>query len=542
SCVATAMAQVMKYWNFPTTGMGIHTSTNTTYGTLTADFGHTSYPWDKMAATNPATTDTNIALLMYHCGVALNMKYGINESLAGTLGFINDYYFQQGNTDVPTALNNFFKYDSAQGYYRDSCTEAAWITMLKAELDLSRPIVYAGTSASGSGHAFICDGYDNSNNFHMNWGWGGTADGYFALSALNPGSLGVGGGTGGYNTRQRAIMHIIPGDTSTMLYNLQLNSNLSISDTIIKSKSPFTISVQVANIGEGDFNGSFAIALYDSLYHFACYLGEKNNQYIPSMGQDTLLFSMERNYSKYVHSYIAVLHYKSGSLFWKPIDKGLYTNAVKFTIIPQDSAPDMYLSSKMTITPTTVYKDSAFSITAQYSNRGTLPFIGKYAMAVFDSNNQNMGFVGDTNNAYLTNGYSIIKTFTTKGMNLDYGNYYAVAMCKATTDTAWQKLKTMENSYSNYLPFTVKHDVNIVEHNFDAVSISPNPTQGKIFLKRDFDGEAVVKVIDITGRVLSQQTIFTKNFEIDLHAYANGTYIVSIIDGHHIINKKVVKN
>ncbi len=656
-CVATAMAQVMKYWNFPATGMGTHTSTDTTYGILTADFGHTSYAWDKMAVTNPATTDTNIALLMYHCGVALNMDYGTTGSSAYT--YLNDYWIQRGYIDVPTALNNFFKYDSVQGYHRDSCTEAAWIAMLKAELDLSRPIVYAGTSNSGSGHAFVCDGYDNSNNFHMNWGWHGTSDGYFALSALNPGSLGVGGGSGGYNTNQRAVLHIVPSDTTIKLYNLQLNSNLSISDTVIKYKSPFSLSVQVANIGEGDFNGSFAVAIYDSLDRFVCYLEEKINQYIPSMGQDTLLFSTEGNDDLYVRSYTAILYYKSGSFVWKPIDGGLYTNSVKFAIIPKDPAPAMYLRSDMTISPTVVYKDSAFSITAQYINRGTLPFSGSYAVAVYDSNYQNVGFVAVKNNVSLQNGYYTNQTFTTKGMSLDSGNYYAVAMYKDSTDTAWQELKKFGATSPYYLPFTVKQvfpimrlysnitispsmvivstpftvkanianfgtspfvgklraeivdeegqeielvqeksisglgkntytsctftsngislpvgtyymtiqsqsengewtmvengnytnpvafevhdDVSVAENTFDEVSLSPNPTQGKISLRRDSDGEAVVKVIDIMGRVLSQQTISTKNFEIDLQSYANGTYIVSIVDCDHIINKKVVK-
>ena len=96
-------------------------------------------------------------------------------------------------------------------------------------------------------------------------------------------------------------------------------------------------------------------------------------------------------------------------------------------------------------------------------------------------------------------------------------------------------------SYTNPVAFEVHDDVSVAENTFDEVSLSPNPTQGKISLRRDSDGEAVVKVIDIMGRVLSQQTISTKNFEIDLQSYANGTYIVSIVDCDHIINKKVVK-
>ena len=68
-----------------------------------------------------------------------------------------------------------------QGLFRDDYNDATWIQMLKTDLDNGRPIQYAGFG-QGGGHTWVCDGYDNDNNFHMNWGWGGTYDGYYSLN------------------------------------------------------------------------------------------------------------------------------------------------------------------------------------------------------------------------------------------------------------------------------------------------------------------------------------------------------------------------
>jgi len=189
-CVATSMAQIRKYWNYPITGTGSRTYTHATYGALSADFGATTYQWTLMTNSVSSQNDA-VATLMYHCGIAVNMNYGPDASSAGM---------------SPTSLENYFNYSTDAVYvWRSDYTENNWINLLKLELDSHRPIWYRGDGPVG-GHAFVCDGYDANNKFHINWGWGGSADGYFLIGALSPDA------PNGYtfNNDQAAIIKVFP--------------------------------------------------------------------------------------------------------------------------------------------------------------------------------------------------------------------------------------------------------------------------------------------------------------------------------------------
>ncbi|MDP3914232.1 MAG: C10 family peptidase [Bacteroidota bacterium] len=190
-CVATSMAQVMKYWNYPTTGNGVNSytpSSHPEYGVQAADFGATTYDWTVMP--NSLTSPNNaVATLIYHSGVAVNMDYDPEGSGAGS---------------PRTALVSNFKYSSdATNVNKSSYTESNWINLLKSELDSHRPIWYRGDNGGTSGHAFVCDGYQNLNYFHFNWGWGGYLDNYFLVGSLTPGSK-------NYSLNQGAIIKVFP--------------------------------------------------------------------------------------------------------------------------------------------------------------------------------------------------------------------------------------------------------------------------------------------------------------------------------------------
>ena len=192
-CVATAMAQMIRYWEYPEYGVGskAYQCNNATatagaygdYGTLQANFGGTHYLYSIMpnsiSSTSPDAQITQVALLTYHCGVSVEMMYGPNASSAGT------YY-------ATNALAQYFKYSTTYGTLtpqyksRGSYSDNDWINLLKSELNEWRPVIYSGRGSYG-GHAFICDGYDDQGYFHFNWGWSGSHNGYFILSSLNPG-------------------------------------------------------------------------------------------------------------------------------------------------------------------------------------------------------------------------------------------------------------------------------------------------------------------------------------------------------------------
>ena len=208
-CVATAMAQVMKYWNYPAHGMGSHSYipiNNPSLGEQFADFNSTYYDWGNMANTYDNTSTTAqqqaVATLMYHCGVSVNMKYG-STSNAST-------------GEVANSLKTFFNYSpDIQWLERNNYSDNEWIGMLKSDLDQNRPIQYAG-KGNGEGHSFLCDGYDSNNYFHFNWGWGGKCDAYYSVDNLNPGPGGIGSGSYGiYNDNQGAIFGIHPSECTS---------------------------------------------------------------------------------------------------------------------------------------------------------------------------------------------------------------------------------------------------------------------------------------------------------------------------------------
>lgn len=209
-CAATAQAQMMKYWNHPAFGNGSNRYFHSVFGSLTADFAHTLYGWDDMP--DEPTNSTNgdaVAVLMYHCGVSLNMGYGTAEQGgSGATGLTG----MEGTRSIDNALKDFFHYSPNMTVIsRDyGFTNASWRNTLIAELNLHHPIIYTGNSIHG-GHGFVCDGYDNREYLHFNFGWSGRGDGYFPVDSISPGVGGAGGNvTYTFNMANQALLGAVP--------------------------------------------------------------------------------------------------------------------------------------------------------------------------------------------------------------------------------------------------------------------------------------------------------------------------------------------
>lgn len=205
-CVATAMAQVMKYHNWPKTGEGSvsYKCAISTFG-LRLDFSKQVYEWDKMLdryLTDAYTEEeaNAVANLMKSCGYSVEMDYGSSGSGATSVM-------------IGSALGKYFKYDKSTLRYamRDYYSLSQWNEMVYNSLSVYGPVILNGQSNQG-GHSFVCDGYDVGGYFHINWGWGGISDGYFLLNALNPYSQGIGGSgdNSGFNYMQDAVLGITP--------------------------------------------------------------------------------------------------------------------------------------------------------------------------------------------------------------------------------------------------------------------------------------------------------------------------------------------
>ena len=203
-CVATAMAQVMMYYQYPKELKTTIKAYNTqTYGIQIPEISSgATYDWDNMLPDysksdyNSAQADA-VAKLMYHCGAAVKMDYG---PLSGA-------------NVTPAILATYFGYDAdlMQDLTRTVFTLQQWMTLIDNELKAKRPILYSGQASDG-GHVFVCDGSDGKGLYHINWGWGGYQDGYFDLTILQPqkGGAGSGSAVDGYNRNCSMIIGIAP--------------------------------------------------------------------------------------------------------------------------------------------------------------------------------------------------------------------------------------------------------------------------------------------------------------------------------------------
>ena len=175
-CVATAMSQIMYYWQWPAQGAESHAFDCFPYGTLYADFAGTNYRYDLMPDFLDWTSTPEeihaVALLQSHAGISVNMMYSPEGSGAYS------WY-------VVEALQNYFRYDELSMYLdsRDWHTEIEWANMLRENLDLGMPLYYSASGNDG-GHAFVCDGYDDMGMFHFNWGWQGFDNGYYSIDGF----------------------------------------------------------------------------------------------------------------------------------------------------------------------------------------------------------------------------------------------------------------------------------------------------------------------------------------------------------------------
>lgn len=256
-CVATAMAQIMKYWGYPRQGIGSRSYlTESQFLSVSANFGAANYEWEKMLAdyngNYTAEQGAEVAELLYHVGVACKMDYLYEGSGAVA-------------KEAANGLKRYFGYDSNLEYYdRTHFDTPSWDALLRSELDAGRPVLHFGEGTAG-GHAFVCDGYDTNGLFHINWGWGGASDGFFRSTALDPEILGIGSGGGAYNYLQSVMTNIQPpSETSTHVAGLQLSKALVPAAESTERSAETSINAAFYNFGLRNFTGEVAVALYDA--------------------------------------------------------------------------------------------------------------------------------------------------------------------------------------------------------------------------------------------------------------------------------------
>ena len=200
-CVATAAAQVMKYWDHPEHGSGSHSyvpQDNPQYGTQTANFGATTYDWNNMP--NSISSGSSmvqiqaVATLIYHCGVAVDMNYRPTGSGAAT-------------TQLCTVMPQYFSYSNQMtNIKRENYTKETYLNMVFKSIDKEWPLIHRG-----GGHAYVLDGYDDFGLVHFNWGWSGSNDAFFDIDGHN------------YTDGQSMLYNSVPADVYNNTPNVPTN-------------------------------------------------------------------------------------------------------------------------------------------------------------------------------------------------------------------------------------------------------------------------------------------------------------------------------
>lgn len=253
-CVATAMSQVMNYHEWPEKGVGSHSYKAETAGkTMSCDFSKITFDWgnmlDSYGGTSTEAQKKAIADLLYACAVSVDMNFSPDGSGAWS-------------ENVPGALVNYFNYDKALKIeYRDYYTQTEWNDKVYEELTNYGPVYYAGSSDDGA-HAFVCDGYKDG-YFHINWGWSGSLDGYYLLSALFPGTQqGAGGSTGAYNFDQ-LLLHGVqrPQEGSKMDPVILYPWGYYFSQTTIPLNVALSVNGWVMNYSTNRVNGLLGLII-----------------------------------------------------------------------------------------------------------------------------------------------------------------------------------------------------------------------------------------------------------------------------------------
>jgi hypothetical protein len=511
-CVATAMAQILKFWGAPANGAGFHSYTDPNYGTQSADFGGTTFDWNSMplSVTGP---NTAVATLMYQCGVSVDMSYGVGSTGGSSAYMISSQSPVQNCAEY--ALKTYFGYTGVQGVARSAYPNRTdWINLLKTELDAGRPVLYAGFG-SGGGHCFDCDGYDANNFFHFNWGWSGQFDGYFDVDALDPAGTGTGGGTGGFNSGQQAVIGIQGPEAGTQSSTLNLFDYVSPSPSDIEYGQSFTVHTDILNNTTQNFNGDYCAAIFDNNGAFVDYVQVYTEMSLQPGYHYTngLTFTASGLLTMLPGSYfIGIFYSPAGENLWIQVSDTLgYTNFPQMTVHHSNT---IELYAAMTVTPaTTLIQGQPVSVHLDVLNTGSATFTGIFDVSLYDLDGypvftiQQMTGINLQSNYHYTNGL----TFTSPDITCDPGTYLlAMQYLPDGSGQSWQL--TGSTNYLNPV------EVIVQQAPYSADSWEPNNTVAQASnLPVTFEGNsATVNTSDANISNTSTTSVDYDYYKIDL--------------------------
>jgi peptidase C10-like protein/Spi protease inhibitor/type IX secretion system substrate protein len=543
-CVATAMVQVMKYWNWPTVGCGYHSYKDPAYGVQTVNFSASAYDWTSMP-NSLSGANLAVAKLNYDAGVSVDMYYGVG----GSNSMVNTYQ----NFITPCAefalKANFHYKKSLYSLYRtgevpgespgvgpDSVTELLWISDLKAELDMSRPMIYCGFESIIEGHCWVLDGYTTGNLFHFNWGWGGASNGYYTVDALNPPAI----GGPGFNINQTVIMGIEPDSFPSNPGNIQVLSPLTTTQTPAQFGQPFSVSAKIMNAGAGTFSGDFCAQIYDTTNTLQgtlqTYYGEN-----VAAGDSTPLytFASPGMFNLFPGIYnVRIFYRNSGSATWTPVaNNGSFIN---YTNVSFYNDSDMEITSPLVVTPgTTLTQFDPISVSTNISdvdwanlgNNFYWPhniFRGNLEATLNKVSDGSVAFTIQTFSGVTIDTDAIVPyTFSNASVTAPPGTY--ALEIRHQYNGAGNYFLTGSTFFSNPVLITIVNTLSVTNVNNPAaeVNIYPNPATTSLTIAGTGKINSVV-ISNLIGQVVYNNQYNVNMAQVDVSNLPAGVYLVRI--------------
>lgn len=487
-CVATAMAQVMKFYDWPPMGTGSHTYNPDGYAQQTANFGETEYHFELMPnELDSLSTEEDyfyIAQFQHHCGIAVDMQYGGNGS-----GAYSD--------DVPSALRNYFRYTCDDHITNDNWwggggyTNEEWAQMLKdGGLDENIPLYYSGQDDNWQGgHAFVCDGYDENDYFHFNWGWSGKDDAWCPIGAVNTTKY-------AFNTLSGFTGHIIPNSPE------YLNRPENITDFEVVENDARNVTVSWTN-PSNTMNG-------DPLDGFTVSVSRDGFVIFVADGQrgDAMDF-VDSDLEPGLYKYSVITENEAG-----------FSKRSYFDILVGDKCDIVF---ELTDEGGNGWKGAAISVTDENEQR-----IAIITMEEGSEQTIVMPLLKGSINFIWNHGWY----HNSQGYDTDYE-------CAFVIKNADDEILYTSGELSDGVFLTYDNDCEhsaVTEVNASNVRLYPNPTNG--ILNIEGEGAMNISVMNTLGQKVFETTA-TDNATIDLNGCESGIYMIQIKSESGTMTQKV---
>lgn len=520
-CVATAMAQVMKYYEYPKTFNETVTIPAYTSSTLALEIPEINmtgnvFDWDSMldvydywGDSDPQQTKDAVAKLMYYCGASVNMNYG----LLGTTGSgaVTQY--------VANALTDFFDYDKSIGYknrsnYLYEYSEEEWAKLLRTEINEGRPVLISAASSSG-GHAFICYGYNADDEFYFNWGWGGDYDGYYEMNAPM-----------GYSLRQAAMVNIKPNEGGEPVAEFFVRSLNNYPESIRRNE-PFRLECSVSDNSMHYLSTDFDIALYDDEDNFVSIISFI--KYSVGWSSSQKKCRIPETVAPGTYKLKAVLEQEDGTYIAIPRAVSLEADP---TIVVDEKIimHTLKIRNNTVMTSTISSGEAGDEVTLKnisYGNHETESFSGSLGIALANEESRDIEYVLFEQAGHTVGSYYYYTNRAFQGTLPDDvlpGNYLLM-MCAKQTDKEWSVVEALDETVVDHIPFTVTGVVTGIEDaKEDEVKIYPNPVKDILHIQAN-ENIAKTQLYNTAGKLVIEQE---NSNNIDVRNLNSGIYILKV--------------